>query len=63
MQTARFADLYSHSFINLINYPVFYQFHAVLQQLPHERSMWREVAEVRDDDPNKRVQPHGLLTL
>lgn len=45
MQTARFADLYSHSFINLINYPVFYQFRAAIQQLPHERSAWREASE------------------
>lgn len=40
MQTARFADIYSHSFINLINYPLFYQFHAVAQALPHERTAW-----------------------
>lgn len=48
MQTARFADLYSHSFITLINYPLFYQFHAVAQALPHESTAWA----ASDEDSN-----------
>lgn len=36
MQIHRFADLYAATSVNLINYPLFYQFFALEQPLPHE---------------------------
>ena len=42
MQTSRYADLYAGSMLNLINYPLFYNFHSVASSLPHESSLWRK---------------------
>eukprot|EP01147_Barroeca_monosierra_P009273 gene9271-1549_t len=41
MQTARYADLYSSSLVNLANYPLFYNFRSVTRSLPHESAVWR----------------------
>eukprot|EP00049_Salpingoeca_infusionum_P010671 m.184511 g.184511 ORF g.184511 m.184511 type:complete len:141 (-) comp14714_c0_seq1:312-734(-) len=35
-QTMRYADLYASSCVNLVNYPLFYQFHATAETVPHE---------------------------
>ncbi|KAF2077245.1 hypothetical protein CYY_001434 [Polysphondylium violaceum] len=36
MQVQRYADLYTSDYLNLLNYPLFYQFSANIQNLPHE---------------------------
>eukprot|EP00730_Choanoeca_flexa_P008485 TRINITY_DN12495_c0_g3_i2.p1 TRINITY_DN12495_c0_g3~~TRINITY_DN12495_c0_g3_i2.p1 ORF type:complete len:531 (+),score=128.92 TRINITY_DN12495_c0_g3_i2:70-1662(+) len=40
-QSAQYADLYSATMVNLINYPLFYFFHSEMDVLPHEAHTWR----------------------
>jgi 5'-nucleotidase len=35
-QVQRYADLYTYDYLNLLNYPLFYQFSATYNTLPHE---------------------------
>jgi len=44
-QTQRFADLYSSTHLNLLNYPMFYRFSPVEAHLPHEKDPFREYTE------------------
>jgi len=44
-QTQRYADLYSSTHLNLLNYPMFYRFSSIETHLPHEMDPSREYTE------------------
>jgi 5'-nucleotidase len=55
MQTARYADLYSSTCLNLLNYPMFYLFSPMVQLLVHEEHLIERI-ETYTASPMKSPQ-------